>query len=146
MHGALPLHVSPSLENSLLRLVSRWKTGSQRVERYSDASSWSNGAKVIRGTSLRPLGAFALGKHAPPYTRQRRRSPALLLVEQTMSGSLRRWRQPSPGVGRSLMVGSNLIHAVGEVRLGCEASGPPRGATWVKQTQTRFFFAFLVCT
>ena len=37
------------------------------------------------------------------------------------------------------MVGSDLIHAVGEGRLGCEASGPPRGATWVTQTQTRFF-------
>ena len=44
------------------------------------------------------------------------------------------------------MVGSDLIHAVGEGRLGCEASGPPRGATWVTQTQTRFSSAFLVCT
>ena len=40
------------------------------------------------------------------------------------------------------MVGSDLIHAVGEGRLGCEASGPPRGATWVTQTQTRFTFPF----
>ena len=40
------------------------------------------------------------------------------------------------------MVGSDLIHAVGEGRLGCEASGPPRGATWVTQTQTRFISAY----
>ena len=40
-------------------------------------------------------------------------------------------------LGSSLVVGSDPIHAVGEGRLGCEASGPPRGATWVKQTQTR---------
>ena len=100
VQGALPLYVTPSLENSLVRLVSRWKTGSQRGERYSDATSWSNGATVIRGTSLRPLGAFAPGKHAPSdqglflwsYTGQRRRSPALLHVEHTMSGPLRRWR------------------------------------------------------
>ena len=38
------------------------------------------------------------------------------------------------------MVGSDPIHAVGEGRLGCEASGPPRGATWVTQTQTRSSF------
>ena len=37
---------------------------------------------------------------------------------------------------------SDPIHAVGEGRLGCEASGPPRGATWVTQTQTRFISAF----
>ena len=100
VHGALPLYVTPSLENSLVRFVSRWKTGSQRGERYSDASSWSNGAKVIRGTSLRPLGAFASGKHAPSYQGffswynmgQRGRSPALLHVEHTMSGPLRRVR------------------------------------------------------
>ena len=35
-------------------------------------------------------------------------------------------------------MGSDPIHAVGEGRLRCEASGPPRGATWVPQTQTRF--------
>ena len=40
------------------------------------------------------------------------------------------------------MVGSDPIHAVGEGRLGCEASGPPRGATWVTQTQTRSSFVF----
>ena len=40
------------------------------------------------------------------------------------------------------MVGSDLIHAVGKGRLGCEASGPPRCATWVTQTQTRFFSAY----
>ena len=39
-------------------------------------------------------------------------------------------------------MGSDPIHAVGEGRLGCEASGPPRGATWVTQTQTRFFSAY----
>ena len=44
------------------------------------------------------------------------------------------------------MVGSDLIHAVGEGRLGCEASGPPRGATCLTQTQTRFSLAFWVCT
>ena len=38
-------------------------------------------------------------------------------------------------------MGSDLTHAVGEGRLGCEASGPPRGATWVTQTRTRFFLA-----
>ena len=37
---------------------------------------------------------------------------------------------------------SDPIHAVGEGRLGCEASGPPRGATWVTLTQTHFFSAF----
>ena len=39
-------------------------------------------------------------------------------------------------------MGSDSIHAVGEGRLGCEASGPPRGATWVTQTQTRFIFVY----
>ena len=39
-------------------------------------------------------------------------------------------------------MGSDPIHAVGEGRLGCEASGPPRGATWVTQTQTRFIFVY----
>ena len=40
------------------------------------------------------------------------------------------------------MVGSDPIQAVCEGRLGCEASGPPRGATWVMQTQTRSSFRF----
>ena len=39
-------------------------------------------------------------------------------------------------------MGSDPIHAVGEGRLGCEASGPPRGATWVTQTQTRVIFVY----
>ena len=37
-------------------------------------------------------------------------------------------------------MGSDPIHAVGEGRLGCEASGPPRGATLVTLTQTRSSF------
>ena len=41
------------------------------------------------------------------------------------------------------MVGSDPIHAVGE---GREASGPPRGTTWVTQTQTRFMWRFLLCS
>ena len=40
------------------------------------------------------------------------------------------------------MVDSDPIHAVGEGRLGCEASGPPRGATWVTLTQTCSSFVF----
>ena len=40
------------------------------------------------------------------------------------------------------MLGSDPIHAVGEGQLDCEASGPPRGAAWVMQTQTRSSFGF----
>ena len=34
VHDDLPLYVTPSLENSLVRSVSRWKTGSQRGHRF----------------------------------------------------------------------------------------------------------------
>ena len=46
------------------------------------------------------------------------------------------------------MVGSDLIHAVGEGRLRCEASGPPRGATCMghANTDVLHFGFILVCT
>ena len=34
VQDALPLYVTPSLENSLVRSLSRWKTGSQRGHRF----------------------------------------------------------------------------------------------------------------
>ena len=46
------------------------------------------------------------------------------------------------------MVGSDPIQAVGEGRLGCEASGPPRGSTWVTQNADAplLVSTFLFCT
>ena len=45
-HGALPLYVTPSLENSPVRLVSRWKT-------YEDVGAYQmSHTRVLQGTPL----------------------------------------------------------------------------------------------